>query len=62
MHQSNLFDQFEQSVARLDIPDVRKIAKVENVRWFLRNGWIGNKSHKDFSRAREVAVKIAALN
>lgn len=54
----NLYDRYENAVATMNIPALRKIACNANANWFIRNAWIENKSHSNFSKAREAAIRI----
>ena len=54
----NLYDKFENAVATMNIPALRKIASTANANWFIRNAWIANKNHGNFSKAREAAIRI----
>ena len=49
---------FEQLVASMDIPEIRRKATPENARWFLRNGMIKNIHHKDVHRVVELAKDL----
>lgn len=55
----NLYDRYENAVAAMNIPALRKIASNTNANWFIRNAWIANKNHSNFNKAREAAIKIA---
>ncbi len=59
MVNQNLYDQYENAVATMNIPPIRKLASYTNASWFIRNAWIANKEHSKFSQARELAIKIA---
>ena len=59
MINQNLYDQYENAVATMNIPALRKIASNTNANWFIRNAWIANKNHNNFSSARKAAIKIA---
>lgn len=59
MINQNLYDKYENAVASMNIPALRKLASHANANWFIRNAWIANKNHNDFSFAREAAIKIA---
>lgn len=54
----NLYDKYENAVAVMNIPALRKIASNVNANWFIRNAWIENKNHSNFSKAREAALRI----
>ena len=58
----SLQNQFERIVADMDLPDVRKAGSYVNASWFIRDGWLRNKNHRNFSRAREIAIKLSKLN
>ena len=54
----NLYDKYENAVATMNIPGLRKIASNANANWFIRNAWIANKNNSNFSKAREAALSI----
>ena len=54
----NPYDSYEKAVATMNMPEMRKTASNANASWFIRDGWIGNKNHNNFGRAREAALKI----
>lgn len=58
----NLYDGYENAVATMNIPALRKIASNANANWFIRNAWITNKNHSNFNRAREAAIRIVNLH
>ena len=58
MINQNLYDKYEISVAPMNIPAIRKLASTANANWFIRNAWIANKNHSNFSRARAAAIRI----
>jgi len=58
MINQNLYDRYENAVATMNIPALRKIASKANANWFIRNAWIANKNHSNFSKAREAAIRI----
>ena len=60
MRNQNLYDSYERAVATMNIPEQRKIASNANANWFIRNGWITNKNHNNFGRARDAALKIVS--
>ena len=53
MINQNLYDKYEIAVAPMNIPALRKLASNANASWFIRNAWIANKNHSNFSKARE---------
>jgi len=59
MADQNLYDKYENAVATMNIPAIRKLASRANASWFIRNAWIGNKHHNKFSQARALAIRIA---
>ena len=59
MRNQNLYDKYENAVASMNIPPLRKLASSSNANWFIRNAWIANKNHDKFFVAREAALKIA---
>lgn len=61
-HRQNIFDQYENLVASMELPAIRKLATPANALWFLRNGILINRHHKNAEKARELAVKIANLH
>lgn len=58
MINQNLYDKYEIAVAPMNIPAIRKLASNANASWFIRNAWIANKNHSNFSKAREAAIRI----
>ena len=50
--------EFEKAVATMDIPEMRKTGNAVNARWFLRNGAIRNRNHKNFDIALKFAMKL----
>lgn len=59
MINKNMYDRYENAVASMNIPPLRKLASTANASWFIRNAWIGNKNHSNYIKARELAIKIA---
>ena len=62
MINQNLYDRYENAVASMNIPALRKLASTSNANWFIRNAWIANKNHSNFSQARAAALKIASTH
>lgn len=60
MINQNLYDKYENAVATMNIPALRKIASNANANWFIRNAWIANKNHSNFSQARTAAIRIVS--
>lgn len=49
--------KFRNLVKSMDIPDIRRDPTLANLRWFIRNAWIQNASHRDFDDALDIARK-----
>jgi len=47
--------RFERLVSTMDMPDFRKKATAENARWFIRNGGIQNRHHRNFFEVLAIA-------
>jgi len=59
MADQNLYDRYENAVATINIPAVRKLASSSNTNWFRRNAWLTDKFNRKFNHARSIAIKIA---
>lgn len=51
--------RYERLIQTMDLPVFRKTYNQANVRWFLRNGAIQNRSHRNFSAALALAIELA---
>ena len=51
--------RYEYFVRSMNIPEDRKRFNQANVRWFMRNGAIQNRTHKYFEVAYALARKLA---
>lgn len=50
--------RWEDLVSVMDLPEQRKVCNDQNVRWFLRNGAINNRFHKNVSEAIDIAKRL----
>ena len=51
--------RYERLIKTMDLPAFRKIYSQPNVRWFLRNGAIQNRTHRNFDAAFTLARELA---
>jgi len=51
--------RFESLIATMNVPQIRKKGTAINALWFLRDGAIANRAHKNFHEACDVAMKLA---
>lgn len=51
--------RFESLIATMNVPQTRKKGTAINALWFLRDGAIANRAHKNVHEACELAVKLA---
>ncbi|MCF6255027.1 MAG: hypothetical protein L3J98_09820 [Gammaproteobacteria bacterium] len=51
--------RFESLIATMNVPQTRKKGTAINALWFLRDGAIANRTHKNVHEASEIAVKLA---
>ena len=50
--------KFRDLTFSMDIPKDRREPTDTNLRWFLRNGFVTNQSHKNFQDAVSLAMRI----
>lgn len=51
--------KYERLIKTMNLPAVRKSYNQPNVRWFLRNGAIQNRTHRNFDAAFALARELA---
>jgi hypothetical protein len=51
--------KYERLIKTMNLPAVRKSYSQPNVRWFLRNGAIQNRTHRNFDAAFALARELA---
>ena len=51
--------RFETLIETMNVPQIRKKGTAINALWFLRDGAMANRTHKNFHEACEIAVKLA---
>ncbi len=50
---------YERLIRTMNLPAARKFYSQPNVRWFLRNGAIQNRTHRNFDAAYTLARELA---
>lgn len=55
----NNVELYEKLIQKMNVPEDRKAATPLNARWFLRTGYVQNRSNPAVDQVLELARKIA---
>ena len=50
--------RFERLVSSMNLPENRKQYSRPNVLWFVRNGALQNRQHRNFNEAVQLAIEL----
>jgi hypothetical protein len=53
--------KFSSLIKDMEIPIMRREVNQTNLRWFLRNGAIYNRNHKNFEQAVRLAQQLVEI-
>ena len=54
----NRIKRFERLIRSMDLPENRKSYNRPNALWFVRNGALQNRQHRNFSEAVQLAREL----